>query len=203
MTAPSTSASAGADRSLSPSASASVSARAPGTLSDSREGDGGHRSGQWRPITIDRWRPAIDGYVGAVKPGREISLGRAAGPFATYIVQMHKRIHPYFTDDFLGQLPKAATTHLLSDLRLVATIEIVLKPDGTIDRLGVIKSSGVTIFDLVALESIDRAAPFGPAPVEIVSEDHLVYLHWDFYRDERACSTIGVRPYLLRAHDSP
>jgi hypothetical protein len=47
---------------------------------------------------------------------------------------------------------------------------------------------------------VDRAQPFGPAPVEIVSGDGRVYFHWEFHRDEvYACSTAGAQPYLLPA----
>jgi hypothetical protein len=64
--------------------------------------------------------------------------------------------------------------------------------------MGVVKTSGITAFDIAALDSVHRAQPFGPAPSAIVSPDGLVYLHWEFYRDEVfACSTMHARPYLL------
>lgn len=64
--------------------------------------------------------------------------------------------------------------------------------------MGVVRLSGVTAFDVAALDAVDRAAPFGPAPDAIVSPDGNVYLHWEFHRNEiYACSTMGARPFIL------
>ena len=64
--------------------------------------------------------------------------------------------------------------------------------------MGIVKTSGITAFDIAALDSVDRAQPFGPAPSAIVSADGNVYLHWEFHRDEvYACSTMNARPFLL------
>jgi hypothetical protein len=49
--------------------------------------------------------------------------------------------------------------------------------------MGVVKTSGATDFDLGVLESVSRAAPFGPPPPETVSPDGNVYLHWQLRRD--------------------
>ena len=60
--------------------------------------------------------------------------------------------------------------------------------------MGVVKTSGITPFDVAALDSVQRASPFGPAPSAIVSPDGRVYLHWEFHREEAiACSTIERR----------
>ena len=84
-------------------------------------------------------------------------------------------------------------------MTLVTHVEIVLSRDeGKILRMGVLKRSGNTIFDAVALEAFDRASPYGKAPDAIVSPDGNVYLHWEFHRDEVfACSTMHARPFLL------
>ena len=73
------------------------------------------------------------------------------------------------------------------------------KNTGKIVRMGVTKTSGVTAFDIVALSSVDRAAPFGKAPDVIASPDGNVYLHWEFHRDPfDACTTRNARPYILK-----
>jgi hypothetical protein len=63
--------------------------------------------------------------------------------------------------------------------------------------MGVVSTSGVTAFDIAALDAVDRAQPFGPAPSAIISPDGNVYLHWEFHRDEFACSTAGASPFIL------
>jgi outer membrane biosynthesis protein TonB len=62
-----------------------------------------------------------------------------------------------------------------------------------------VKTSGITAFDIAALDSVQRASPFGTAPSAIVSPDGRVYLHWEFHRDDYACSTINARPFMLTA----
>jgi len=65
--------------------------------------------------------------------------------------------------------------------------------------MGVTKFSGITAFDIAALDSVKRAAPFGTPPREIVSPDGKVYLHWEFHRNQYACSTLNARPFILKA----
>jgi hypothetical protein len=70
--------------------------------------------------------------------------------------------------------------------------------------MGIVKTSGITAFDIAALDAVDRAQPFGPAPNAIVSPDGNVYLHWEFHRDEvYACSTMGARPFILNNGSAP
>ena len=86
----------------------------------------------------------------------------------------------------------------MNDQHLITRLEIVLTKDGHLKRMGIVKTSGITAFDIAALDAVDRAQPFGPAPSAIVSADGNVYLHWEFHRDEVfACSTMNARPYLL------
>ena len=79
----------------------------------------------------------------------------------------------------------------------------MLSRDGHVVKMGIVKTSGVTAFDIAALDSVQRASPFGPAPSAIVSPDGNVYLHWEFHRDEvYACSTMNARPYMLNVPPS-
>jgi hypothetical protein len=161
-----------------------------------------HR-GAWKSSSLERWRSAIENYTPGVKPGNQTNLGTAAAPWATYLAQIHVRMHPIFADDFVDSLDDLPKGHPLNDQTLVTRMEIVLKPDGTIDHLGIVKPSGVTAFDIAALDSVDRAAPFGKAPTQIVSPDGLVYLHWEFHRDEMRCSNLNAYPYLLKGSGAP
>jgi TonB family protein len=167
-----------------------------------READGERRRsehrGVWTASNFDRWRSAIENYVSSVKPGNQTALNTAAAPFATYLNSMHNRIHPIFADSFLASLDNLPPTHTLNDVHLITRLEIVLTRDGHIVKMGIVKTSGVTAFDIAALDSVQRASPFGPPPGAIVSTDGQVYLHWEFHRDEvYACSTMNARPFML------
>jgi TonB family protein len=171
-------------------------------LRKEREADGERRKsqhrGSWTASNFERWRSAIENYVSSVKPGNQTALNTAAVPFATYLNGMHNRIHPIFADSFLGSLDALPKDNPLNDQKLITRLEIVVTKDGHLVRMGVVKTSGVTAFDIAALDSVQRASPFGPAPSAIVSPDGRVYLHWEFHRDEVfACSTMNARPFML------
>ena len=163
-----------------------------------------HR-GAFQASNFERWRSAIENYVTTVKPGNQTALNSARVPFATYLNTIHNRIHPIFADSFLGSLDGLPGGHPLSNPRLVTHLEIVVAPkDGQIVKMGVVRASGVTAFDVAALDSVKRASPFGPAPSAIVSSDGNVYLHWEFHRDEVfACSTMNARPFMLNLPAPP
>jgi TonB family protein len=169
-----------------------------------READGERRRsehrGSWVASNFDRWRSAIENYVASVKEGNQTALNTARSPFATYLNGMHERIHPIFAESFLGSLDALPPSHPLNDQQLVTRLEIVLTREGHLKRMGVVRLSGVTAFDVAALDAVDRAQPFGPAPSAIVSPDGNVYLHWEFHRNEVfACSTMGAAPFILRS----
>jgi len=171
-------------------------------LRKEREADGERRKsehrGSWTASNFERWRSAIENYVSSVKPGNQTALNTAAVPFATYLNGMHQRIHPIFAESFLGSLGGLPAGHPMNDPKLVTSLEIVLTKDGHLIRMGIVKTSGVTAFDIAALDSVQRSSPFGSAPSAIVSPDGRVYLHWEFHRDEVfACSTMNARPFLL------
>jgi TonB C terminal len=156
-----------------------------------------------RPIRFERWRPAIENYAPVVQRDNTTLLDGARVPFATYFVAMHNRIHPIFAEESLGALGNLPKGHPLNQ-NLSTDLEIVLNKDtGKVVRMGVIRSSGMTVFDLVALTAVDRASPFGKAPDVIASPDGNVYIHWEFHRDPvDACTTRNARPFILKSAPS-
>ena len=167
-----------------------------------READGERRKsehrGSWSASNFERWRSAIENYVSSVKPGNQTALNTAQSPFASYLNGMHNRIHPIFAESFLESLDGLPQSHPMNDKHLVTRLEIVLSKEGRLKKMGIVRTSGITAFDVAALDAVDRAQPFGPAPTAIISADGNVYLHWEFHRDQiYACSTMGARPFLL------
>lgn len=177
-------------------------------LSRLRKADGERRRsqhrGSWRTPSFERYRSAIENYVPSVKPGNQTALNTAAAPFASYLNQIHSRIHPLFADGFLSSLDRLPASHPMNDPTLVTALELVVeREEGRLVRRGVVSTSGVTAFDISAIASVDRAGPFGTPPSEIVSPDGNVYLHWEFRRDQMACSTLYAHPYIKRAEPKP
>ncbi len=178
-------------------------------LSRERRADGARRKsqhlGSWKTAGLERWRSAIENYTPSVKPGNQTALNTARAPFATYLSVIHNRLHPIFADWYLSSLDSLPANHPLNRADLNMSIEIILDEDeGRIVKLGVTKASGVTMFDVAALDSTERAAPFGRPPREIVSPDGRVYLHWEFHRNPAiACTTYNARPYILKGQPKP
>jgi hypothetical protein len=156
--------------------------------------------GSWKAVGIERWRPAIENYVATVKLGNQTALNTAAAPFATYLNRIHNRLHPIFAVNYLGFLDGLPGSAGLHDKDMKTNLEIVLSQStGSIVKMGVTRTSGVTAFDISALESVQRASPFGAPPSSIVSPDGNVYLHWEFHRNPLfACSTYFARPYIIK-----
>jgi hypothetical protein len=173
-------------------------------LQKERKEDGEKRRskhvGSWKTLGIERWRSAIENYVPSVKPGNQTALNTARVPFASYLNTIHNRLHPIFAMRFLGSLDRLPNSHPMNRSEMSTNLEIVLdREEGRLVRMGITKTSGVTAFDIGALESVSKAQPFGTPPKEIVSPDGNVYFHWEFWRNPYyACSTYFARPYLLK-----
>jgi hypothetical protein len=148
-----------------------------------------------REKTWNEFRAAIENYVPGVKPGASTALNAAASPFATYIAAVHRRIHQQFADRFLRSLPIGGSPY--QDPTLMTKLEIVLNRDGSIHRVGIVRSSGLLPFDFGAFNSVLRGQPYPPAPSSILSGDGRVYFHWGFYRNQRQCGTFNAEPYIL------
>jgi hypothetical protein len=177
-------------------------------MSRLRRADGERRRsahrGSWATPSFERYKSALENYVPSVKPGNQTALNTAASPFANYLNQIHSRIHPIFADVFLASLDSLPASHPMNDQNLVTSLEIVVeREEGRLVRLGRTRTSGITAFDVSAINAVERAAPFGTPPAEIVSPDGNVYLHWEFRRDGMACSTLYAHPYILKAQPKP
>ncbi|MGD8823328.1 MAG: hypothetical protein PVI24_00020 [Myxococcales bacterium] len=153
------------------------------------------QSGISREKTWNEFRAAIENYVPGVKPGAATALNAAASPFAAYIAAVHRRIHREFADNFLRSLPIGGSPY--QDPTLMTKLEIVLNRDGSVYRVGVVRSSGLLPFDFGAFNSVLRAQPYPPAPSSILSGDGRVYFHWGFWRNQRQCGTFNAEPYIL------
>jgi len=143
-----------------------------------------------------KFRGAIENYLPKVRPGNQTALNTAASPFAAYLAVIHRQIHVHFADQFLRGLPMAGSP--MSDRSLVTTLEIVINGDGSLDTVGVARSSGFLPFDYGAFSSVQKAAPFPPPPTKILSSDGRAYMHWAFHRSERQCGTFNAQPYMLK-----
>ena len=147
--------------------------------------------------SVGSLRSALENFTPDVKVGNQAELGTRASPFAAYITAMHRQIHKLWTFGFLSNEELRMGKGPFDDETLWTQIQISLKDDGTVDKLGIVRASGNTAFDAAALDTVRSAAPFPTPPSAIKSANGKVYLDWQFHRDERACGTFGVDPHIL------
>jgi TonB family protein len=110
---------------------------------------------------------------------------------------MHRKIHELWAFGFMAGLDSKPSSSPLNDPSLVAKLEIVLDGQGNVDRVAMVKSSGMTVYDSAAIDVVYSAAPYPTPPPTILSGDGKVYLHWTFHRNEEACGTAGVDTFIL------
>ncbi|MFO0695565.1 MAG: TonB C-terminal domain-containing protein [Polyangiales bacterium] len=156
------------------------------------------RSGRAGLSRAERWqefRAAIENFVPSVRPGNQTALNAAAAPGASFLVLVHNRIHRDFAERFLPSLGNYTGPATNQDLHTV--LEIVLDPDGTVFRVGVVRTSGNIVFDHGAYSAVMNSQPYPVPPQVIRSGDGRVYMHWSFYRNEQACHHSQAQIYML------
>lgn len=153
------------------------------------------RRGAGREKRWEEFRAAIENYIVGAKPGNTTALNAAADPFAAYLAAFHRNLHAEFAHEFLASLPALGE---LADTNLVTKVEIVLNSDGSLDRVGVVKSSGNMMYDFGAFNAVQRGAPYPVPPEKIRSPDGRVYIVWALRRDESQCGTWNAEPFILK-----
>ncbi|MBX3248203.1 MAG: TonB family protein [Myxococcales bacterium] len=147
------------------------------------------------------FRAAIENFTSNVRSGHQTALNARAHPFAAYIAELHRRLHDHY-HLFVDNIP-ADPSHPYNQGQLSTRLELAVRPDGTLERVGVVRSSGLSAFDFSAWKAVMNAQPYPPSPENIRSVDGLVYLHYTFYRDQPFCHQANASPYILDAIPPP
>lgn len=160
-----------------------------------------HARGASREEIWRHFRAAMENYIAEVRPGNQTALNAAASPFARFLHDMHVRIHQEFAERYLGSLGVAPPAGL-EDESLHTVLEIAVNTDGSIHRVGIVETSGNTLYDLGAFTAVWRAQPFPHPPSIILSGDGHAWLHWRFDRGPRHCGTWNAEPFLIDNGDT-
>ena len=107
----------------------------------------------------ERVRSALENFITEVKPGNQTALNTRAAPFAQFITRMHRKIHELWAFGFMTGLDSKPGDLPLNNPALVAKLEIVLDGQGNVDRVAVVRSSGLT-----ARPSTSFSAPLPTPP---------------------------------------
>ena len=146
---------------------------------------------------IGRVQSSLENFIPEVKPGNQTALNTRAAPFAAYIARMHRSIHNLWGFGMLEEWDEKSSSNPFNNPNLLTVLEMRLNPDGTVDKVTVVKTSGYMPYDAAVIDVAFSAGPYPDPPREIRSKNGKIYLHWSFYRDARQCATSGVEPFIL------
>jgi TonB family protein len=144
---------------------------------------------QPRPRSVSPEYTATDGSGEKVTPegGPET---RAAWEF---VDGMHRRIHPWFSDTYLESLEGRSPTDPVNQGIVVATADIRVRPDGTLDDVRLSRPSRLPDFDRAVLDAIGKSAPY-PQPPAAILHDGTTTVRWIFARPQvLGCNATNVR----------
>jgi hypothetical protein len=162
-------------------------------------GQGGPGHAMFKDIEQRRGqvKGALENYLTHIKPGNHTSVNARRSVYASYINRIHRKVHARWGSGYLPRLDsRYGPGHKLSDSSLHSVLEIVVDADsGEVADVNIVQSSGVTSYDAEAVMISYDTGPHPNPPEEIVSPDGRVYLHWNFWRDQRQCGTFGVSVY--------
>ncbi|HEX2573286.1 MAG TPA: energy transducer TonB [Polyangia bacterium] len=162
-------------------------------------GERSHVPGHWDRMQqkLALMRSSLENFTPEVRPGNQAELGTRAHPFAAYIAEMHRQIHKLWAFGFLAEQDGRGSRGAYDDPSLWTQLEIVLRGDGSLEKVTIVRTSGNTGFDVAAIDAVSSSAPFPKPPAAIKSANGKVYLDWRFHRDDRQCGTYGVDPHIL------
>jgi HEAT repeat protein len=110
-------------------------------------------------------------------------------PDATYLTSVALQLQPgwgQFLDDCRDRL---AADHPLNQSTLAATALLTLDREGTLVAVAMVTGSGNRDFDR-AVTDVVAESTFGAPPLDALSDDDRVYLHWLFARDRRQAGPV-------------
>ncbi|MEE9385620.1 MAG: TonB C-terminal domain-containing protein [Nannocystaceae bacterium] len=168
----------------------------PVARADVRSRQESENKGVWDDVRR-RFQSPLENMVPEVQVGNQTALSSRKHPFARYIATIHRGIHKRFAYGYLAQLDTRGPGHALNEAGLWTRVEMVIGASGQLEKVITVHFSGNSEFDAAAREIVWAEEPFPAAPQAIRSGNGKVYMHWTFHRNERACGTFGVQPFIL------
>lgn len=117
-------------------------------------------------------------YAKGPKTKRITSVATKASPEARYLFEWEQRIEQIGNHYYPAE---ARARKIYGDLRLKVTIH----PNGSLDKVVILRSSGHKLLDQAAIDIVKRSAPFKPLPADMMANaDRLEIIRtWQFQRN--------------------
>lgn len=144
-------------------------------------------------------RQSLENNIYEVKPGNHTGVNAYAAVWASYVGAIHRKIHVRWANGYLMDLDlREPVGSPLNDANLNALLEFVIRAeDGEVEAVNIVRSSGQLRFDAQAVTIAYQIGPHPNPPKQIVSRNGKVYIHWNFWRDQRQCGTFGASVFLV------
>jgi HEAT repeat protein len=112
---------------------------------------------------------------------------------AAYLTQVAAQLQPRwgdFLEDCRLRLPRS---HPLNTTTLAATFDLAISKRGAIVERKQVETSGNGDFDTAIADVLADASPLPPPPGELLSDDELAHVRWQFARDRRQAGPATAR----------
>ncbi len=134
-----------------------------------------------------------------VKPGNHTGVDPQSNAYGSYVGMIHHKIHARWANGYLMDLDvHEPSGSPMNDPTLNTLLEFVIRADdGELESVNIVRSSGQLRFDAQALSIAHSIGPHPNAPPELVSPNGRVYVHWNFWRDQRQCGVFGANVFIV------
>lgn len=143
--------------------------------------------------------PAPD-HIRGVKTGSDTFLNSREYMYATFFNRLKRLVGQVWHPGVRDALERRDTIgHGPAKDELVTLVFVSLEPDGDLETVQLLRSSGLAVFDDLALRAFHDAAPFPNPPRGLIGPDGRIRFRFGFTISERyGAATHAFRPQRLR-----
>lgn len=144
-------------------------------------------------------KASFENFIPEIKIGNHTAVNAHANPAATYLARIHAQIHRQWADGYLMYLDtREPMSSPLQDPDLHTKLEYVIDANsGEVEKVNIVETSGNSAYDAAAITISFAAGPHRAPPADVVSPNGKVYVHWNFWRNQKQCGIFGAEVFLL------
>lgn len=137
---------------------------------------------------------ASDDHLDDVRRGDRTVLSTREFKYFSYYQRIKELLRQYWKPNVERQLARVwAKGKSVSEDEMVTQLQVLLDPNGSIQKISRLASSGFPEIDDAAVEAFNRAGPFPNPPKGMLDSDGLVRIRWDFILKTESAPRIQFR----------
>ncbi|RME17299.1 MAG: energy transducer TonB [Bdellovibrio sp.] len=122
-------------------------------------------------------------FVPQIKQGGFTALNTDQFIFYTFYARTNEQIGSRWVFNIQNsrdELKRSSLKSPFSSQKHITQLEVILKPNGDLAKIHLLKSSQIPALDQAAVLAFQQAAPFANPPEEMVQEDGRIHLYYNF-----------------------